>query len=87
MVLVVAIGGWHYVLTGDATGTTIGYCNRVMASYTYFHKNQLNSQVKMLSMPHHGSYTTTMNIATVARIKGEKTQDLAIRNMNEFAEH
>lgn len=86
LVLAVAYGDpekqW-IVATGDATGLTMARCNDVMRASPDW---QAIAPVLCLSLPHHGSESTTYNVlgATTA---AQDTKALAIQNVREFVNY
>jgi len=66
--------GQRFVLTGDATGTTMAWCNGV------FLVSGTLSNVFMLTAPHHGSATSSFDI------KGVEHQYTAQENVEYFAD-
>jgi hypothetical protein len=77
--VVVVSWGIQYIATGDATGVTLAACNKFIRPDVK--KNYL-SQVVMLTMPHHGSETTTFNFTGSG---GGRDNAAAVQNVATFA--
>ena len=76
--VVVVSWGVQYIATGDATGVTLARCNDEVTGT--IKKNFLPSVV-MLTMPHHGSETTTFNITGIS---GGRDDKAAVKNVETF---
>jgi len=76
--VVVVSWGIQYIATGDATGVTLAWCNKYVTDT--IKKNFLPSVV-MLTMPHHGSATTTFNITGTS---GGRDDAAAVKNVQTF---
>lgn len=75
LIFVVGFGDQEFVVTGDATGTTLAFANLVITN------NDLKfSNTWLLTMPHHASRTTTLCLRGLGR-----TKLVAEDNLNQFA--
>lgn len=81
LVVVASYRDAQYIATGDATGASMAYCNMVMAIDGV--KSYLPSVI-MLSIPHHGSATTSFDISRSLSKEIDKT---AVENVQLFAEN
>lgn len=77
LVVVIIFGGVQFVATGDATGTTLRQCNDVITAPI---KSTFLDNVYMMTLPHHGSATTTFNM------RGIKGGDAEI-NLRQFVDN
>ncbi|HLG54020.1 MAG TPA: hypothetical protein VI485_01740 [Vicinamibacterales bacterium] len=68
------------VITGDATGLTMAYCNQVMTAAGH------GQTTFMLTMPHHASEFTTFDLGGIETDTLDRDQ-LAERVVDEFAAH
>jgi hypothetical protein len=76
MVVALSFFGWQAILTGDATGATLVWCNNKMTDAV---RRQYLNNVVTMSMPHHGSSVTTFNTGKVG--KGTTARE----NISQFA--
>ena len=81
MIVVVEIGTYYYMTTGDATGTTLAYCNDVMKTYADFNTSQLKNNLYMMTIPHHGSEVTLFKFTGSKLGRGS---DAANKNLTNF---
>ncbi|MDY7092721.1 MAG: hypothetical protein SX243_07085 [Acidobacteriota bacterium] len=77
--VVVVSWGIQYIATGDATGVTLAACNKFITPTI---KSTFLPQVLMVTMPHHGSETTTFNFTGSG---GGRDDADAVRNVETFA--
>ncbi|MFK0258316.1 hypothetical protein [Streptomyces sp. NPDC090445] len=80
VVVLLAFRGFQFVVTGDATGTTLYQINRVVSASVK--KAYLNA-VAMLTLPHHGSATTTFDVR--GGIDGEDNLTTFVDNITPYS--
>ena len=75
MVVVASFGGGQFVATGDATGQTLATCNENLTDTV---RKTFLPKVLMVTMPHHGSATTTFDL------KGLGDEEAARKSLETF---
>lgn len=87
LVVLVRYAGVSFVVTGDATGTTLAEINSVVGRMSQANRTAFLGNVFMLTLPHHGSATTTFSLSGI-RVAGPprmRGQALARWSLEQFA--